>query len=240
MAAEVQAGSRKIDWKLVAETADPAVVRDAIARETRGWGGTFLVLGILHLMPGFADLDPVWGVLLMVTGAISYYFRSAAMLAVYGVLLVWVAVTNMLSGEWFWMGFAALQAYLAFRTFRLFARVRRATVRLGIGLGDCPSDRAAAVFPCAGCALTAAASIGLPVLLIGLGIWSTINAQELNDESIGTAALALVDLGGLGMAMAVAALLARYRFRAVSILAVVGAALMLATVVAIALLGQGS
>ena len=118
--------------------------------------------------------------------------------------------------------------------------LRRATSRLDIGLGaDLParSDRAAGVFPFAGCAFTVAAFIGIVGLIVGAGVWYAVNEQEPSEQALGTAMVFLTDLACLGLALAVAALLARYRFRAVSTLAVVGGALLLAGVLVLAILG---
>ena len=239
MTAEASGESRKITWRQVAETSDPEIVRSVIARETRGWGTGLLVLGIMQLT-GMRDLDPTWGVLLIVVGAASFLFRSAAMLPVYGVLLAWAMISNLSTGNWYWMAFGMLQAFLTFRTFQGFLLLRRATSRLDIGLGavlPARSDRAAGVFPFAGCAFTAAAFIGIVGLIVGGGVWYALNEQELSDQAVGTAAVFLADLASLGVALAVAALLARYRFRAVSILAVVGGTLLLVGMLALAVLG---
>jgi hypothetical protein len=239
MTAEAQAEGRKIDWRQVAETEDPEIVRSVIARETRGWGTGLLVLGVMQLT-GMRDLDPTWGVLLIVVGAASFLFRSATMLPVYGVLLCWAMISNLSTGNWYWMAFGVLQAFLAFRTFQGFRLLRRATSRLDIGLGaDLPvrSDRAAGVFPFAGCAFTIAAFVGIVGLIVGAGIWYAVNEQGPSEQILGTAMGFFADLACLGLALAVAALLARYRFRAVSTLAVAGGALLLAGVLALAILG---
>jgi hypothetical protein len=239
MTARAPAESQKITWGQVAETEDAELVRDVIVRETRGWGTGLLVLGVMQLT-GLRGLDPIWGVVLITVGAASFLFRSAGMLPAYGVLLAWAMISNLSSGNWYWMAFGVLQAFLAFRTFQGFLLLRRATSRLGMGLGADPSersDRAAAIFPFAGCAFTAAALIGVPLLIVGAGAWVAMNEQEPSEQALGTAIDALADLACLGLALAVAALLARYRFRTVSILAVVGGALFLAGILSLAVVG---
>jgi hypothetical protein len=66
--------------------------------------------GVLHLLPG-TTLDPAWGVVLLLTAALTHYFNNAAMLPALGVLIGWAAVFNLLSGELLWVGMAVLQAY---------------------------------------------------------------------------------------------------------------------------------
>jgi hypothetical protein len=242
MTAVASAESRKITWRQVAETEDPEIVRSAIAGTTRRWATYFLAAGIFQLIgaTGMALRDPVWGAVLILAGAASFVFRSAAMLAAYGVLIAWAMFSNLLSGNWYGMVGAAVQAFLAFGAFRRFLLLRRATIRLDMGLGaDLParSDRAAGVFPFAGCALTTTACIGVVVLIVGAGIWYAVNEQGPSEQALGMAVIFLTDLACLGLALAVAALLARYRFRAVSTLAVVGGALLLAGVLVLAILG---
>ncbi len=155
MTAEASAKSQKTTWGQVAETEDPEIVRSVIASTTRRWGTYFLMVGIFQLIGAMpmAQRDPVWGVVLILAGAASFLFRSASMLVVYGVLIAWVMVNNLLSGNWYGMVSAAVQAFLALAALRRFLLLRRATSRLGMGLGaDMParSDRAAGVFPFAG------------------------------------------------------------------------------------------
>jgi len=213
-----------------------------IARTTRRWGTFFLAAGIFQLIGAqpMAHRDPVWGVVLILAGAASFIFRSASMLAAFGVLIAWVMVSNLLSGNWYGMVSGAVQAFLAFGAFRGFLFLRRATSRLDMGLAaDSPaqSDRAAGVFPFAGCAFTIAAFIGIIGLIVGTGVWYALNEQEPSEQALGTAMVFLTDLACRGLALAVAALLARYRFRGVSTLAVVGGALLLAGVPALTILG---
>ena len=239
MTAQAPAESRKITWGQVAETEDPGLVRSVIARETRSWGTWLLVLGVMQLIR-MRDIDPIWGVLLIVVGAASFVFRSAAMLPAYGVLLAWAMISNLSSGDGFWMALGVVQAFLAFCTFRGFLLLRRATGRLGLGLGADPPerpDRAAAVFPFAGCALTAAAFVGVVVLIVGAGVWYALDEGGPSEQALGTAVVVLTDLACLGLALAVAALLARYRFRTVSILAVMGGALLLGGLMVLAVVG---
>lgn len=247
MAAETQGEDRKIGWKLVAETTDPRVVRELAARETRGWGGLLLFLGVTNLLRAAGsneiDFDPAWVVLLILVGGFSYYFRSAVMLAVGGVLFAWAALSNLSTGSWPWMVVAAVQAGLAFFIFRSFALIRRAARRLSTGLGyGAPGrpDRAAVVLPWTGCALTAVGGAGLFALVVTFAVWAVTGGQNLSDQAIERTIEVLLDLVIFGLALAAASLLAGYRFRVVSILAVVGAVLTLAGMLLLALIGQAS
>lgn len=113
---------------------DPVALRLAIAGETRTWGIALLVLGGIHQIAN-GILDPGWGVLLIAVGLASLYFRSVAMLVIYGMTMAWAMISNGLSGQVGWTGFAALQAYFTFRIFRQFVLLRRAELRLSSASG---------------------------------------------------------------------------------------------------------
>ena len=74
-------------------------------------------------------------------------------------------------------------------------------------------------------------------MIVGTVIWYAVNEQGPSEQALGMAMVFLTDLTCLGLALAVAALLARYRYRPVSSLAVVGGVLLLAGVLALAILG---
>jgi hypothetical protein len=229
MAVNVQADARDSKWEKLNTTLNPDVVRGVIAQETRNWGFWLLVMGFAQLAATNL-LDSVWGVALILVGAASFYLRSAAMLPVYGVTMAWAMISNISSGDPRWIVLGLFQGYWSFKTFRQFILLRSASSRLGIGLGaDTPdrSSQAAAILPWAGCALSAAAPIGLVALIIAAAAWPLLTGQEMNEQMVGMAYLALMDSACLGLALGVAAHLARYRWRLVSILAGIGGGLML-------------
>ncbi len=229
MAAQVQAGNRKISWQKLNTTQDASFVRDVIARETRSWGSWLLLFGLLQFVPG-RSVDPVWGVVLILIAAGSHYFKSAAMLPVYGVTMAWAMVCNLTTGDPRWIVLGLLQAYWAFTTFRQFAAIRGAAQRLRIGLGAGAAgraDRAVGIFPWAGCALSAASATGLVVAIILIAVWPELTGHEMSEGMVDIASAGLLDSACLGVALGVAALLARFPRRAVSILAALGGALLL-------------
>jgi hypothetical protein len=126
-----------------------------------------------------------------------------------------------------------------FRIFQQFVILRRATARLSIGLEAESLRRADVILPWAGFGLTGLAWIGSAVWF-GAILWSTFSEQALNEDVLAAAASALLGLSGLGASLALAALLARYRFRVVSILSVLGAVLCLAGFAALVIVGSQS
>ncbi len=210
-------------------TLDPEWVRAFITRETHNWGFWLLVMGFAQLIAR-NWLDPVWGVVLILIGAASFYFHSAAMLPVYAVTMVWAMVSNISSGDVRWIGFGLLQGYWAFTTLNRFLSLRHATKRLAIGLcadAASASDRAEVIFPWAGCVLSAVSVLGLVVLIVAIIVASVLTEIEPSDQMLNLIYAGLVDAACLGLALGAAALLARFRWQAVSVLAVLASGLML-------------
>lgn len=238
MEVNVQAQGRDSNWQKLNTTLNPEFVRGVIAQETRSWGLWLLVMGFVQLIAS-NFLDPVWGVVLILLAAASIYFRSAAMLPVCGVTMAWAMISNISSGNPRWIMFGLLQAYWSFKTFKQFILLRRATSRLGIGLGaDTPdrSSQVAVIFPWASCALSAMATIGLVAVIIAVVAWPVVTGQELGEQAILVALAALLDSAVLAIALGVAALLARYRWQVVSILAIIGGGLILGLFLLLAIL----
>jgi len=225
-----------------------------------------VVIGLLILgaMNQFASgiLDPGWGLLLIVVGLGSLYFRSLAMLAIYGITISWALVSNLGSGRVGWFAFAALQAWVAYSVFRKFVVLRRAQLRLasaspttaavpagvaslqlaapGAWSPDAStsdeSDRAARVFPQAGCALTALSVVGVVALFVAIVVHNQETGTAMDSVSTAGALKAVVNLGVLGLALGVASLLMRYQARTINILTVAVASMWLLLYLALAYL----
>lgn len=219
-------------------TLDPEWVRTSITQETHKWGLWLLAMGFAQLIAN-AVLDPVWGIVLILIGLASFYFRSSAMLPVYGITMAWAAINNVLSGDLRWAALGLLQFYWAIATFREFRVLRRALSRLGIssstGAAD-SSDRAAGIFPWAGCALSALAPIGLITLILVAVVSILLTDQEPSEQAINVAYTVLVDSACLGLALGIAGILSNFQRRVASILATVGGGLMLGLAVLLSFL----
>jgi hypothetical protein len=76
----------------------------AMLKEIRSWGFWSLGLGAVHLVTsGF--LSAPWGVLLIIVGLASFYFRTASMFIIYAVTLAWAALSNLLGLDFAWIFF---------------------------------------------------------------------------------------------------------------------------------------
>src|SRR5437868_2426227 len=66
-------------------------------RELRGWGMSLIVIGGLSLV--VSGFNSQWGVVLVIVGAMSFIFKDASMFAVYGVVLAWAGISNLISAS---------------------------------------------------------------------------------------------------------------------------------------------
>ncbi|MBM3134576.1 MAG: hypothetical protein FJZ89_04670 [Chloroflexi bacterium] len=200
-------------------------------REIRSWGLWLLALGAIHLVAsGF--LSSPWGILLLVVGLASFYFREAAMFVIYGVTLSWAAISNLLSGEVTWLFFALIQLFFAFQTFRQFLRFRRTQAEAAIlgeeALGSSlMPERAARVFPWTGCILGALALVGVVAFIVWVVIlFGFMEAAALPDFADWLIGL-VVNVGVLGLAVSLASLLSGHRYKPLAILGIVASSLVL-------------
>ena len=188
------------------------------------------------------EFDPTWGIVLILVGLVSFVVRSGTMLAVYGVTLAWAAIMNLLSGDALWMVMGAVQVVLAVVTFLRFGLLRTTVRRLGSDLGADQAgrpDRAAALFPFAGCGLTILSFAGMIGAAVAIGL-AEGNSTLWSDQVVGTLYDGLLGVACLGLAFAIAALAARFRYRAISILTTVGFAVILALVVVVLVAGTAA
>lgn len=205
---------------------ETAAAYDYLLREVRSWGFWSLGLGFLHIFTaGF--LNASWGILLIVVGLLSFYFRAASMFVVYGTTIAWAAVSNLLSGQGGWALFALFQLYLAFRLFRQFFLFRRLQSKLrssesGVAAED-PFNpwQAARLFPWAAGVMGVVALFGFVTLLVAaIGVSIASGGADL-PAAIGFVEGLLIDLAILAVAMGVASLLSGYRFKGIAVLGMV-------------------
>lgn len=79
-----------------------------MGRDIRDWGVGLVVMGIIHFVLA-GSMDPVWGVILVVIGAVCLFVRHRGMYIVIGVALVIVGSMNFVAvytglGAWSILG----------------------------------------------------------------------------------------------------------------------------------------
>jgi hypothetical protein len=214
----------------------------SVRREVRSWAFWLIGLGVIHLVAaGF--LNAPWGILLIIAGLGSFYFKEAAMLIPYGVILLWAAISNLLGGG-AWAIFALVQIYFAIRVFRQTSRLSKAEARYrelyteGLIEEAPPPIRAAGTFPW----------LGMTLSVIGLGIFLGMVFRFASgifaDETSGSAVLeewaysGAINLGVLGFALSLSALVSGHKNRAMSTIGIIVGAVILIMFVATFLLGS--
>ena len=158
-------------------------------KEIRSWSFWLLGLGVLHLISsGF--LNASWGILLIIVGLTSFYFRTASIFIIYVVTLTWAALSNFKGLESGWPIFALLQLFIAFRVFQQYRRFRETEDQF-VKLADddiikdsIPKERAARSFPWIGPLLGCSSIIGLGILIVvtlilARGKWVGIGCAQL-------------------------------------------------------------
>lgn len=112
------------------KTMMPSQAHASMLREIRSWGWWLVLIGAIHLFTsGF--LNSAWGILLILVGLASFYFKDAAMFVIYSVTLASAAIWNLVSFTSGWMVFAVVQIILTvqvFRRFRIYRNVQSSTV----------------------------------------------------------------------------------------------------------------
>lgn len=190
-------------------------VHGHMLRDIRSWGWALVVLGAIHLFTsGF--LNSAWGILLVVVGLASFYFKDAAIFVVYSVTLAWAAISNLISFSSGWMAFAVIQVILAVQTFRRFQIYRDAQSNLAIDENNPVEFSSTPTEP-------SQSQILFPVISLILGIAGLGGIVGLNAIALIAGVIGLdvpqavffsidlsLDLGILGLAIGLAAILSDF------------------------------
>lgn len=200
-------------------------------KEVRSWGLWLLGIGVLSLF--LSGLSGAWGIVLLIAGLASFVFREAVMFVIYGIILAWAGLSNLLSGQLGWIVFALLQFVLAYSVFRKYTQYRRAEA----GPDSAPGpQRASRAFPQIGCALGALAFLGLVLIFFaGVIFFGVTGGNEVPPLLVWLESV-VAGLAVLGLAVAVASLLSGYRYKAMAVLGLLGSASVLLLELLLALL----
>jgi len=201
----------------------PTIPPGTILKEIRSWATTLLFLGIISIFAsGF--LSAPWGVLLIIVGIASFYFRSSAIMVVYSVTLAWAGISNILSGSGLWIGIAIFQWVLVYQVFQKFLSFRNAEVKFDeqeVNSSGLTPHRAAVIFPWAAGVLGVFSLVGL----IGVFVWAIVFIIVTNNQSASPLIVfiesLLVNFGVLGFGVGLASILSKHPKRVVSIIGMV-------------------
>ena len=204
-------------------TPNTTVSHSTVLKEIRSWAVTLLILGILSIISS-GVLSAPWGVMLIIVGLASFYFRSSAIMVVYGVTLAWAGVVNLTSGQGFWIGFAILQGYLVFRVFQKFISFRQAELSLGEQDSDpngLTPKRSANVFPWASGLLGVFSLLGFVGIFVGVVIFIVVTKSQVVPQFVIFLEGLIVNFGVLGFAVGLASILSKHPRKIVAIVGMV-------------------
>lgn len=194
-------------------------------KDIRAWGFWLVGIGIVSIVLSFM-LDPSWGFMLMAVGLSSFYFCESSMFVVYGSILAWASLSNLMAGP-IWAVFAVIQAVIAFKVFRQFKKWKKVEKayryhhKMGrIGTAPTP-ERGARMFPWLSVALSVLSIGTLLGVIGGLAVSPVIEEDLTVITGLDWAAVFAVNLGVLGLALGLASLVSGYRHKAPSVAGVV-------------------
>jgi hypothetical protein len=238
---EVEGGDLQAP-KEKADIANEAVLKDhaLMLKENRSWGYGLLVIGALHVVTS-GILSASWGIMLIVVGLASFYFRTAPMFIVYAVTLAWAGLSNLSGGETGWVIFALFQMYLAYSVFRKYRRFHDAEsnyAKLATAdatLDTLPAERAARLFPWLGALLSCSSLLGFVLVFVIVIVLAVVNEDAASvPEYLYFIEGLVVNFGVVGFSIGLASLLSKYHPKALAIVAIVAG--VLTVVVELALL----
>lgn len=188
------------------------------------WGRWSLGLGALHLFTsGF--LSAPWGILLIIVGLGSFFFKTASMFVIYSITLAWAAFSNLLSFEVTWAAFAVYQFYLAYQVFQQYRLFRgiETEYRTKILTDQPESDRADRFFPWLGPIFGCSSIFGFILLiLVAIVIVVASDGEATPPDFFGFIEGMMVNFGILGASIGIASVLSKYKLKALSIIAIIG------------------
>jgi hypothetical protein len=212
-------------------------------KEIRSWAVWSGLLGLLNLLT--SGLNSAWGATLILVGLASLVFQAPAMFILYGISLAWVAINNLLSSQMQWIFFALLQLFLAFQVLRTFFRFRPVLqfyqsqppdgsgLKPGTGL-----VRSAKLFPWLGFLLSGTALFVFVVcFLVGIILYDTPGLVPYKPALYFTEEL-MVNFGMIGLALGIGSLLSKYRYKILSILAILSGAVLMGVLLLLILLAR--
>jgi hypothetical protein len=201
----------------IADISDIKTNYALMLKEIRSWSLWLLGLGVLHIiLSGF--LNASWGILLIIVGLASFYYRTSSIFIIYVVTLAWAAVSNLKSLESGWIFFSLVQLFIAFRVFQQYRRFRETESKFinldpdNTNNSSMTKERAAHSFPWIGSFLGCSSMIGLGILLVLTLILASANGWKSVVPNYYVFIEGMVaNIAVLGFAVSLASLLSKYR-----------------------------
>lgn len=184
-------------------------------KDIRSWAIWLLLIGAIHIFTsGF--LSAPWGVLLLIVGLASFVLRDRVMFVVYAVTIAWAAISNLISGQAAWITFAIVQVILAISLFRKFFHYGKVletapgSPLLFPSTATESKSRARGLFPILGFLLGVISIAGFVACVILLMFIPFDRESDPLVLALEFGLELLVNVGVLGVAVSLSALLAKY------------------------------
>ena len=207
-------------------------------KSIRGWAIYFLVgVGLLIFAGG--RLDPVWGIVLIVSAVLSWRIKIPAMFVLYSVIMGWAAVTNGVSvlrgANLRWLVTVFIQVAFVVGLVREFRKYRHLPLQELFEAGTWPAHHAppqseaviTSRFAIVGVILAVSAMILLPGVFVGTMALATMMETSQVSQLMVWLLSGTIDVGVLAMGLSCAALLSRNNKRGWAISGVVISAVVL-------------
>jgi len=199
-------------------------------KQVRSWGRWSLGWGVINLI--FSGLSNPFGLLLLVIGVASFYFGSASMFIVYGVVFLYAALSNLLVGDVIAYFFSIVLTISAVQAFRSYSRYR--PVEMMIISSDEQTEtaeshrtgviRSRRIFPWSALLFALASLLGFFISIFMSIIWFLVTGSEETPDLFLFFGAVSIQFGVLAFSLGLASVLSGYRYKALSIISMLGGA----------------
>ena len=110
-------------------TQDPSLPKDSsnsstltyteMIKRIQSWGKFMLIFGVVYLFSGGEGINS-WGIALLLSGALTFLFKTRDIFVLNAVIIFWAALSNITSGNIFWILFSLTQVYVGIKIFKDF------------------------------------------------------------------------------------------------------------------------
>jgi hypothetical protein len=199
---------------------EPGAIHAKMVADIRQWGRALLFLGVIHLVTG-GFLNSSWGVILILEGLLSFLFQTSSMYVIYGIVLGWAAISNVIGGQVGWVFFALFQLFLVVQIFRSYVQYRRAEIQVAELTAEEASNKkkltAAFLFPWSGCVIGVLSLVILVGSFASLFVMGALGYFSYNESLFDFMLNLAMELGVFAFSLSLASLLSSYRYKVASI-----------------------
>ncbi len=211
-------------------------------RDIRSWAWWLLGGGAVSIVAGQAGaVSPTWGVAMMITGSGALVFHEPANFVVFGTILAWAGISNLLGMEPVWGVVGVIQIVGSVQTFRAFFRYRRATEGREASVEPVSGNRLIPIlrsrpnrlFPLLALAMTLVAVVALVAFVVSINVGPDSTGDDDLPGVAGMLAGLVEGFAALGLGLGLASVLSGYQYSDLAKVAVVVDGLLLFALVVV-------